>query len=838
MSIRILVIEDSATQAEELRSLLTDAGYETGVATSGEEALRMLETEAPPDLILTDVLMPGIDGYELCRRIKARPELGGIPVVLLTSLADPMDIVKGLECGADNYITKPYEAGPLLARIRHVLDNRALRQGSKTSLGVTIRFLDRTLSITSDREQIVDLLLSSIEDMVRTNKALRRSQDDLADAHAQLEAYARRMEREARLSEEKYRALMHHAHDAILVLDARGRIVEANASASAILGRNDAALTGESLVALAAPEDAAQLQEALDRLAQGRRSRLEDLRFRTGDGDVVWCTVSLSLTPVDEEALGLAVLRDVTERHAAEEALREAIAFLETLFETAPVATFAMDREGRITRWNAAAERIFGWSAEEVLGQPLPFVPPEEAEQSRDLLERIFAGESISLVEAERRRRDGRRIQVAIAAGPLRDADGRVTGGVAMLSDITDRKRLEEQFRHAQKLEAVGRLAGGVAHDFNNILLTVQGYASFLLGEVGDDARLREMVEEIQTAGHRGAALTRQLLAFSRKQVVNPRHLDLNDVIRNLANMLRRLITEEVMLQLALDESIGAVLADPSQIEQVVINLVVNARDAMPGGGEILVETKRVTLGDDYAHSHADLQPGRYVMLAVSDNGIGMSPEVQAQIFEPFFTTKEAGKGTGLGLSTVYGIVTQCGGSIQTYSEPGAGTTFKVFFPEVERNAVGIGSDVAEEDTPRGTETVLLVEDDAVVRKLVREALASLGYSVLEAESGEAALAISAAHSGPIELLITDVVMPGAGGRQLAEQLASTRDELRVLYMSGYTDDAIVHHGVLDEGMSFLQKPFSPEALGRKVRAVLDGSRAGGASTSRGTPNG
>ncbi|PYS49074.1 MAG: hybrid sensor histidine kinase/response regulator [Acidobacteria bacterium] len=393
-----------------------------------------------------------------------------------------------------------------------------------------------------------------------------------------------------------------------------------------------------------------------------------------------------------------------------------------------------------------------------------------------------------------------------------------------LASDVTERRLLEEQFRQSQKMEAIGQLAGGIAHDFNNLLTAINGYSELAMRKLQAEDPLRRNLEEIKKAGERAASLTRQLLAFSRKQILQPAVLVINSVVSDMEKMLRRLIGEDIDLKTALETQLGSIKADPGQIEQIIMNLVINARDAMPAGGKLTIETSNVDLDETYARQHTGVTPGHYVMLAVSDTGMGMNTATLARIFEPFFTTKEKGKGTGLGLSTIYGIVKQSGGNIWVYSEVGQGTTFKVYLPRVDEDAQEYKRTDETEEILQGTETILLAEDEEIVRTLAREILETYGYRVLEASGSGAALLICERVTEPIDLLITDVVMPEMSGRQLAARLSQLRPEMKVLYMSGYTDDAIVHQGVLDEDANFIQKPFTPDALAKKVREVLNKS--------------
>ncbi|MBI4483969.1 MAG: response regulator [Acidobacteria bacterium] len=413
----------------------------------------------------------------------------------------------------------------------------------------------------------------------------------------------------------------------------------------------------------------------------------------------------------------------------------------------------------------------------------------------------------------------------------LKDRLGRlapaVLRAVREVEEHSERKKLEEQLRQAQKMEAIGQLTGGIAHDFNNLLTVINGYADLSLARLPEKDPAHKHLEEIRKAGHRAASLTHQLLAFSRQQILEPKVLDLNAIVVEMEKMLRRLIGEDIELACALAPDLGRVKADSGQIEQVIMNLAVNARDAMPQGGKLTIETANVELDEAYARNHVAVRPGAYVLLAVSDTGCGMDKEVQSHLFEPFFTTKEPGEGTGLGLSTVYGIVKQSGGNIWVYSEPGHGATFKIYLPAVEEVVAVASPEGARPLAMGGSETILLAEDDEPVRNLARQILEMHGYTVLEAQNGREALEICKRHEGPIHLMVTDVVMPQMSGRDLADRAAQLRPGIKLLYLSGYTGKAIVQHGVLEPGVAFLQKPFTPDALARKVREVLDAPREG-----------
>jgi PAS domain S-box-containing protein len=506
---------------------------------------------------------------------------------------------------------------------------------------------------------------------------------------------------------------------------------------------------------------------------------------------------------------------------SAQEALRVSEEKNRSLITNAPYGICRCDARGKLVDVNPAVVTMLGFeSASDLLGRDLTtlYADPEQWFQ---VVDHFQNSQGFTGIEAEWVRKDAIPIVVRLSARPVHgERNNRFFELFA--EDVTATRALEQQLRQSQKMEAIGRLAGGIAHDFNNLLMVISGYCEFLLERVGPDPALRGPAQEISSAAKRATSLTRQLLAFSRKQMLAPKVLDLNQVVSESLTMLNRLIGEDIDLVMIPSTELGPIKADPGQIEQVIMNLAVNARDAMPRGGKLTIETSNVTLDANYARMHTPVVAGDYVMLALSDTGAGMDPETQSHIFEPFFTTK--GTGTGLGLSMVYGIVKQSGGYIWVYSEPGKGSTFKVYLPRVRENGESVSTQAAVSfaNGHHGHETILLVEDESNVRRLGKQYLEKQGYTVLEAAEGSAAMKISDTYPGPIHLLLTDVIMPGMNGRELAQQITFARAETRVLYMSGYTENAIGHNGMLDDGISLLQKPFTLPALKEKVREILD----------------
>ena len=515
--------------------------------------------------------------------------------------------------------------------------------------------------------------------------------------------------------------------------------------------------------------------------------------------------------------------REERKREEAEKAIAASELRYRRLFESAKDGILIIDAEtGKVIDVNPFLIDLLGFSHETFIGKELWELGPfkdivDNQAKFAELQQKGYVRYEHLPMETV----DGRQIEVEFVSNVYQVNHHNVIQ--CNIRDITEQNKLQKQFIQSQKMESIGTLAGGIAHDFNNLLTAIIGNNDMLLTEISEDDPKREYTEEIKQATQRAVSLTRQLLAFSRKQVTQPLVINLNEILPDLEKMLRRLIGENITLETILNPALWNVKIDTGQMEQVIMNLVVNARDAMPKGGNLTIETTNIDLDEDYFQDHGvENPPGPYVMMAISDTGIGMDKEIQSHIFEPFFTTKGIGRGTGLGLSTVYGIVKQNHGYIWAYSEPGQGTTFKVYLPSVGEDAVSVEEKKISKDKLTGSETVLIVEDDSSIRKLARKVLQAYGYNVLDAEEGEQALRIIEEHEGPIHLLVTDVVMPKMSGRELAERLQSLRPEVKVIYMSGYTDDAIAHHGVLEQGVNFIEKPFTPKGLARKVREVLD----------------
>jgi two-component system cell cycle sensor histidine kinase/response regulator CckA len=636
----------------------------------------------------------------------------------------------------------------------------------------------------------------------------------------------------AHAAADPFRLLVEAVKDyGIFMLDPAGNVSSWNPGAEKIQGYKAEDIIGQHFSCFYTAEDVAagKPQRSLQTALEEGRLEEEGLRLRKG-GATFWAIVTITsiLDPFGQHIGFANVTRDITERKQAEDLLRASEERFRLLVEgVQDYAIIMLDPAGKVSTWNQAAERLTGYQAKDIIGQHFACLSDADDVTSgspqRILQQAVAQGRHEE--EGWRARHDGSRFWTNVVITALLDASGTLRGFASVSRDLTQFRRaqeLENQLRQSQKLEVVGQLAGGVAHDFNNLLTVISGNSELLFAMLPPDDPRREPVKAISEAGERAAGLTRQLLAFSRRAVLETKVLDLNEVVKETEKLLRRMIGEDILLTAVLDPNLSRIKADPNQMGQVLMNLAVNARDALPHGGQLTIETSDSQLDEAYAAQHSDCKPGRYVKLAVSDNGCGMTPEVKTHAFEPFFTTKGPGKGSGLGLSTVYGIVKQSGGSIELYSEPGHGTTIKIYLPAVDEPLQPLAHDQGAAQATGGAETVLLVEDEDAVRAIAVLGLEAQGYTVLPAESGKQALAIIEKHRGRIDLLVTDVVMPGMSGPELAEALCLQYPSLKVLYLSGYTDDSVIRHGILQAEVAFLQKPYTPLSLARKAREVLD----------------
>jgi two-component system, cell cycle sensor histidine kinase and response regulator CckA len=758
-TLRILYVEDNPHDARLCLRQLKQAGFEPMadvVGTPEEFTERLRSTHY--DLVLADYRIPGWSGMAALEVLQQ--EQKELPFILVTGALGEAAAVECIKKGAADFIVKDHSSRlPLV--VQRALEERALR-----------------------------------EEKTRAEAALRDS-------------------------ERRFRALVENSADGSALVTADGTYVYSSPASNGVLGYTPKELAGRNVFELIHSSELKSAREMFTQLiGEPGRVLAGHFRFHHKNGSWRWVQV-VGKNLLGDPSVGAVVInyRDVTESKRADDELVASEERFRKAFNASPEPmTISHWPEGRYVDCNESFLRITGYRREEVIGRTdteVGFWPkPEDRARCMRFLEEHARAIELEVVFGAK---SGEKRTGLFSAEVIEIRGEQCV--LAVMKDVTERRSLEEQLRLSQKMEAVGQLAGGVAHDFNNLLTVILGYGVLLLRDLGSEDPRRAPLEGIREAANRAAALTQQLLAFSRRQVLAPRLLDLNVVVADMDKMLRRLIGEHIELLTVLAPELGLVRADPSQIEQVIMNLVVNARDAMPTGGKLTIETADMELDEDYARRHAAVAPGPYVMLAVSDTGHGMDEETRARVFEPFFTTKAKGKGTGLGLAVVYGIIKQSGGSIWVYSELGLGTTFKAYLPKVEARPEAT---TANRKSRRGTETVLLVENAAAVRSLLRGILESNGYEVLETRGAAEALEASQQHAGPIQLLLTDAVMPDMSGRELADRLKIPRPEVKVLYLSGYTDTAVVQHGLLEPGVAFLQKPFTPEVLSRRVREVLD----------------
>jgi PAS domain S-box-containing protein len=630
--------------------------------------------------------------------------------------------------------------------------------------------------------------------------------------------------------------------DAIVAVDREGTIVQVNSQAQELFGYLREELIGQKVEILVPEGHRTQHHQHRQTFAETPKTRRMgadlDLYARRRNGSEFPVEIALSPVSTEKGSFVLSAIRDISDRKRIAEELRRANeelyrttveqigeyrSRLASIIDTSEDAILSKNLDGNITSWNRGAERMYGYTLEEIIGKPISVLaPPDRSDEITEILQQIIAGENVEHRESIRVTKDGRHLNVSISVSPMRNAIGEIVGASVIARDITAQKRTETQLRQAQKMEAIGRLAGGVAHDFNNMLGIINACTEFLRDRLDPSADTSTYVENIRKAIDRGKALTRQLLTFSRTSAVQPQLLDLNDRLKDIGKLLRPLLGDDVEVLIISRSSSSVIEADPSQLDQIVVNLAVNARDAMPRGGKLILEVGQVKFEETYTDRKQALPAGKYTLLTVSDTGSGMDEATITHIFEPFFTTKEIGKGTGLGLATVYGIVKQSGGQILVYSEPGQGTTFKIYFPSADHK-IGLASKPeAGTVAPQSHgKTVLLVEDDEIMRGLTRQLLEQHGYTVFEANDGKSALDWMRSHVDPVDLLLTDVVMRRMSGPELAEHLRSSHPALKVVYMSGYTGELMANREVLKPGIPLLEKPFSRSALLNTIHGAL-----------------
>ena len=683
-----------------------------------------------------------------------------------------------------------------------------------------IRRLSATLREATQRREPEPVPISGPTEM----RALAEDVNVLAaSVHTEL-GDRRRAEAAAKASERSYRLLFQDNPSPMYVYDLEGGILVAvNDTALALYGYARDEFIGMSVEDLIAPAEMKRLRSTVGNLRSGLRSGLSNSGIwshRRSDGSELEVEVTATDHVFEGRPARVVLAFDVTERVEAERLIRVSEARYRDLFENASDLIATVDLDGRVTDVNEAFLRSTGYSREELLELRLEdLIPVESREALDEARTQKLAGAVDTVYEHKLLARDGRHIQMEVASRLIFE-DGKPVGTEAICRDISERKELEEQLRQAQRLEAIGRLAGGVAHDFNNLLTVISGYTETLLE--GRDRASEPELDQIAAAAERAAILTRQLLAFSRRQVLLPRVVQLNDIVAGLTPMLSRLIGEDVELVAKLESSLDPVLADPNQLEQVLVNLAVNARDAMPSGGLLTIHTENVELDEEYVAQHTDAAVGPHVMLSVSDTGVGMDADTLSHVFEPFFTTKPLGIGTGLGLATAYGIVKQSGGSMWVYSEPGQGATFKALLPRADSPVTEETARAPKPVAASGSETILLAEDEESLRRLSARILEQRGYTVIAAETATEAVRIAEQNGRTIDLLLTDLVMPELSGTALAERVSELLPDIRVLFMSGYADDVVSRNGALTPGSAFLEKPFSANDLATKVRETLD----------------
>jgi two-component system, cell cycle sensor histidine kinase and response regulator CckA len=875
----ILVVDDQPQNIMLLEGFLVNLGYEIIQATSGEEALEKLSSNRV-DLVLLDVKMPKMSGFEVLTKLRADKKTQRIPVIMITAHNETDVRVKALESGCDDFISKPFDRHELFARVKSLLrikflnddvdDAREFAESIINTVREPLISLDQDLRVITVNRSFNDFFkvkpeetvgqliydlgnkqwdIPKLRELLETILPQRTTFDDFEVEHdfatigrRVMLLNARQIKRasgEERIillsfedvtvrkqledtladSEMRYRRIYETASDGIVLFEKReGHIVHANPAAEKMLGYSVEESVGKMLPEIGISIDLSDFPGVMSDLDRSGILNYENVSIETRTGQKIDTDIYI----VDRAEVAQCNIRDVTEKNLADEKLKEEKTFIVNALNMLKDIFFVLDLDGRFIRWNKAMIDVSGYHEEELVGmKPINLFRNEDHEQVSKAFEKTVEDESAS-IDAIIVSKNGVQIHYEIKTSLLRDHAGNLMGISGVGRDLTERKKFETQLIQSQKMEAIGTLAGGVAHDFNNMLCVIIGHANLALMGVDPTQSIHVNLEEIRKAAARSADLTRQLLAFARKQTIVPKVLNLNETITGMFNMLKRLIGEAVELKWQPENDLWPVKVDPSQIDQILANLCVNARDSIADVGTITLQMSNIVVDEDYCAQNLGFVTGEYVRLTVLDNGCGMDKNTLTHIFEPFFTTKAVGEGTGLGLATVYGAVKQNGGFINVYSEPGLGTKFTIYLPRYVGNIAQTRQETAEEQAQRGQETILLVEDEPSILNVTTMLLARQGYTVIAANTPGEALNLAREHVGEISLVITDVVMPEMNGRDMAKKLLFLHPDLKFLFMSGYTVDVIAHHCVLDEGVHFIQKPFTMTDLATKVRGVLD----------------
>ena len=827
---RLLVVDDDPVQLKLTRIHFSQLGFDVSAAGGASEAL-IAARASRPDVILSDVFMPGTDGFQLCLQTRRDPNLANVPVVLLSGqYGSKADEDMARRVGASALAPRTPDFGNVTPAIMAALETRPPAAAEQPSEQLELRHarlvihqLERQIAAMSGLAQRCGIQAAQLSLLSGVADALRRE----ADPDAALRDVLAATLDAAGISKG---ALI--LRDATGVLKLRQDIGFSDAERSTLQDFFGHGALLEDIVerggSVPVPSAAIPKDTSRDILAGANLVSAQIVPLISdgrGMGVLIIGATCMDVTGDDSVAFAramgnqvvqsLELARSVARLTASEQRYR-------TLLENASDYIAVLSPDGIVREMNHRWVEVTGRPQAQLIGRHIrEFAPTGKEDENARTYDEAVATSAVRTPPVEIATQDGSSVLIEFSSTNVDVAGERLVFTIGR--DITEQRLLEEQLRQSHKLEAVGQLAGGVAHDFNNVLTAILGFTDLMLSEPYSEDSWRADLLEIKKAGERAAGLTRQLLAFSRKQILQPKVLDINVIVGGMESMLKRLILEHVNLVVSLTPGVGLIMMDPTQLEQILVNLVVNAADAMPRGGKLTIETGEVMLDEHYQQRHRSVPPGDYVMLAVSDTGTGMDEATRRRIFEPFFTTKGVGKGTGLGLATAYGIVKQSGGYIWVYSEPGRGATFKIYLPRVTAGAPwSIEQSTDLRDIPRGSETILVVEDDDAVGLLARVTLERSGYRVLQAGNPKEAMRLAGDFSGPIHLLLSDVIMPESEGPLLFDRLAKLQRGLRVLYMSGYADEAIVRHGVLVEGTPFLQKPFTPLALARKVRDVLE----------------